>query len=99
MAWLLGITPDKIASNEASVLTEYGHLVETFAVGEILKQVSWLSPMRKAHTLCRLTFYGDDLFLLGRRRISFHGVREGSCASSIGATSLAKGGVTWWLSR
>jgi hypothetical protein len=23
------------------VLTEFGHLVETFAVGEILKQVSW----------------------------------------------------------
>jgi predicted AAA+ superfamily ATPase len=41
MAWLLGLTPEKVAQNNASVLTEYGHLVETFAVGEILKQVSW----------------------------------------------------------
>lgn len=41
MAWLLGITPEKVATNDPSVLTEYGHLVETFAVGEILKQVSW----------------------------------------------------------
>jgi uncharacterized protein len=24
-----------------STLTEYGHLLETFAVGEVLKQVSW----------------------------------------------------------
>jgi uncharacterized protein len=41
MAWLLGLTPEKIARNDPSALTEYGHLVETFAVGEILKQVSW----------------------------------------------------------
>jgi predicted AAA+ superfamily ATPase len=40
-AWLLGLTPEKIARSDPSVLTEYGHLVETFAVGEILKQVSW----------------------------------------------------------
>ena len=39
--WLLGLTPEKIAKNDPSVLTEYGHLVETFAVGEVLKQVSW----------------------------------------------------------
>lgn len=41
MAWLLGLTPEKIAKNDPSALTEYGHLVESFAVGEILKQVSW----------------------------------------------------------
>lgn len=41
MAWLLGLTPEKVARNDPSVLTEYGHLVETFAVGEILKHVSW----------------------------------------------------------
>jgi predicted AAA+ superfamily ATPase len=41
MAWLLRLTPEKLAKNDASVLTEYGHLVETFVVGEILKQVSW----------------------------------------------------------
>ena len=41
MAWLLGLTPEKIAKGDPAVLTEYGHVVESFAVGEILKQVSW----------------------------------------------------------
>jgi predicted AAA+ superfamily ATPase len=41
MAWLLDLTPQKVAQADPSTLTEYGHLLETFAVGEILKQVSW----------------------------------------------------------
>jgi uncharacterized protein len=50
MAWLTGLTPDKIARNDPSTLTEYGHLVETFAVGEILKQVSWWdAPVAAGH--------------------------------------------------
>jgi predicted AAA+ superfamily ATPase len=50
MAWLLGLTPQKVARNDPSVLTEYGHLVETFAVGEILKQVSWWdAPVTVGH--------------------------------------------------
>jgi uncharacterized protein len=40
-SWLLNLTPAKIARNDPAALTEYGHLLETFAVGEILKQVSW----------------------------------------------------------
>ncbi|GAA1580199.1 hypothetical protein GCM10009789_37500 [Kribbella sancticallisti] len=40
-AWLLGLTPDKLARADPASLTEYGHLTETFAVGEILKQLSW----------------------------------------------------------
>ncbi len=39
--WLLGLSAAKISSRNPAVLTEFGHLVETFAVGEILKQVSW----------------------------------------------------------
>jgi uncharacterized protein len=50
MAWLLGITPEKIATNDPAVLTEYAHLVETFAVGEILRQVSWSdAPVAVGH--------------------------------------------------
>ncbi|MEV6297809.1 ATP-binding protein [Actinoplanes sp. NPDC051861] len=50
MAWLTGVTPEKIATNDPSVLTEYGHLVETFVVGEILKQVSWWdAPVAAGH--------------------------------------------------
>jgi uncharacterized protein len=41
MAWLMNLTPEKIAQAAPSTLTEYGHLLETFAVGEILKQASW----------------------------------------------------------
>ena len=40
-SWLLNVTPAKIAQADPAALTEYGHLLETFAVGEILKQVSW----------------------------------------------------------
>lgn len=50
MAWLLNLTPQKIAQSAPAVLTEYGHLLETFAVGEILKQVSWSdAPVAAGH--------------------------------------------------
>jgi hypothetical protein len=50
MAWLLGLTPEKIAQGDPAVLTEYGHVVESFAVGEILKQVSWWdAPVAVGH--------------------------------------------------
>jgi hypothetical protein len=50
MAWLLGLTSDKIAQGDPAVLTEYGHLLESFAVGEILKQVSWWdAPVSVGH--------------------------------------------------
>ena len=41
MAWLLSLTPRKIAQAAPAALTEHGHLLGTFAVGQILKQVSW----------------------------------------------------------
>jgi uncharacterized protein len=46
--WLLGLSPAKINSRNPAVLTEFGHLVETFAVGEILKQVSWSDEVTMA---------------------------------------------------
>lgn len=50
MAWLLGLTPEKIASADPAVLSDYGQLVKTFAVGEILKQLSWWdSPLLAGH--------------------------------------------------
>ncbi|MDR6316967.1 ATP-binding protein [Actinoplanes couchii] len=50
MAWLLGLTPEKIATNDPATLTEYGHLVESFAVGEILRQVTWSdTPVSVGH--------------------------------------------------
>lgn len=41
-ARLLRIGPEKLATLDPATLTEFGHLLETFVVGELLKQVSWL---------------------------------------------------------
>ena len=46
--WLLGLGAAKISSRDPAVLTEFGHLVETFAVEEILKQVSWSEEVATA---------------------------------------------------
>ena len=49
-AWLLNVSPDKIAEADPAALSGYGHLVETFAVGEILKHVSWWeAPVNVGH--------------------------------------------------
>jgi predicted AAA+ superfamily ATPase len=41
-ARLLRLTPDKLARRDPTALTELGHLLETFVVGELTKQASWL---------------------------------------------------------
>jgi predicted AAA+ superfamily ATPase len=38
---LLGITAARLAARDVAALTEFGHLVETFAVNEIVKQAAW----------------------------------------------------------
>jgi len=43
-AAMLGVTESKLAARGPSALTEFGHLLETFAVNEILKQAEW-SPV------------------------------------------------------
>jgi uncharacterized protein len=39
---VLRLTPAKLAGLDATALTELGNLLETFVVGELRKQVSWL---------------------------------------------------------
>lgn len=39
--WLLGLSTQRLATREPSVLTEFGHALETFVVGELHKQASW----------------------------------------------------------
>jgi predicted AAA+ superfamily ATPase len=41
-ARLLRITPPKLATAEPAALSDFGILLETFVVGELRKQVSWL---------------------------------------------------------
>jgi predicted AAA+ superfamily ATPase len=40
-ARLMGLTAEKLMAREAAAITEYGHLLETFTVSEILKELSW----------------------------------------------------------
>lgn len=47
-ARLLRLTPDKLARRDPTALTELGHLLETFAVSELLKQASWLDIRAEA---------------------------------------------------
>jgi predicted AAA+ superfamily ATPase len=65
MAWLLNLTPQKIAQAAPATLSEYGHLLETFAVGEILKQASWSdAPVITGHFR---TEAGDEVDLVLER--------------------------------
>ncbi len=41
-ARLMRVSPAKLASLDPTALTEFGNLLETFVVGELRKQVSWL---------------------------------------------------------
>lgn len=38
---LLRLTPEKLARRDPAAMTEFGHVLETFVVGELLKEVSW----------------------------------------------------------
>jgi hypothetical protein len=47
---VLGITPRGIERRIPAAMTEFGHLVETFVVNEILKQAEWAeAPLRFGH--------------------------------------------------
>lgn len=49
-AHLLGVSPARVTPSNPSVMTEFGHLLETFVFGEVAKQTSWLtSPLSLGH--------------------------------------------------
>lgn len=49
-ARLLRLTPAKLATLDPAALTEFGSLLETFAVGELRKQASWIDePVTLGH--------------------------------------------------
>ncbi len=47
-ARLLRLTSDKLASKDPAVLTQFGHLLESFVVGEVLAQASWTDGISSA---------------------------------------------------
>src|SRR5580700_2060444 len=82
MAWLLSLTPQKMAQAAPAALTEYGHLLETFAVGEVLKQASWSdAPVTAGHFR---TEAGDEVDLVLERDDGQEFPREVRAASRIG---------------
>ena len=47
---LLRVTPEKLLAAKASAQQQFGHLLETFVVGELLKQTHWLdAPVDVGH--------------------------------------------------
>ncbi len=53
-ARLLRLSGEHLARRDPTALTEFGHLLETFVVGEILKQASWL------RRCCRMSSLADS---------------------------------------
>jgi len=42
---LLRLTPEKLATRDAASLSQFGHLLETFVVGELIREASWLDDV------------------------------------------------------
>ena len=87
MAWLLNLSPDRIAQAMPAALTDYGHLLETFAVGEILKQASWSeAPVTTGYFR---TEAGDEVDLVLERDDGFVTAFEIKAGTRIGSDDLS----------
>lgn len=61
-ARLLGLTPMRLATLNPTAMSEFGHLLETFVVGELFKQSTWLDEqVQFSHWRTR---DGDEVDLL-----------------------------------
>ncbi|MFE4949646.1 ATP-binding protein [Leifsonia sp. NPDC056665] len=58
-AHLLRLSADRLARRDATALTEFGHLLETFVVGEVGRQTSWMDGI--AGTGHWRTYDGDEV--------------------------------------
>ncbi len=71
-----------------AALTDYGHLLETFAVGEILKQASWSdAPVTTGHFR---TEAGDEVDRVLERDDGFVIVFEIKAGTRIGSDDLGR---------
>ena len=61
-ARLLRLPPDKLAGLDPTTLQQFGHLLETFVVGEVLKQASWMDD--RPHVGHWRTHDGDEVDLV-----------------------------------
>ncbi len=67
-ARLLRLSAARLATLEPAALTQLGHLLETFVVGEILKQASWSDAV--AGSGHWRTHDGDEVDLVIQRLIT-----------------------------
>lgn len=88
-ARLLRLTDAKLRERSASALSEFGHLLETFAVGEICRQLDWLDqPTETGHWR---THDGEEVDLIVERddgRVAAVEVKAGSRVTADGVRSL-----------
>ncbi|HSZ70090.1 MAG TPA: ATP-binding protein [Solirubrobacteraceae bacterium] len=85
-ARLLRLTEDKLGAASASALTEFGHLLETFVVGEVCKQLDWLdAPVARGHWR---THDGDEVDLVLERDDGAVAALEVKAASRVTAREL-----------
>jgi predicted AAA+ superfamily ATPase len=88
-ARLLRLTDAKLEERSASALNEFGHLLETFAVGELCRQLGWLDqPTETGHWR---THDGEEVDLVIERddgRVAAVEVKAGSRVTADGMRSL-----------
>jgi len=63
-ARLSRLSSDKLARRDATALTELGHLMETFVVGELYKEASWSDGIELGHWR---TYDGDEVDIILER--------------------------------
>ncbi len=85
-ARLLRLTEGKLGAATASALSEFGHLLETFVVGEVSKQLDWLEePVIRGHWR---THDGDEVDLVVEREDGALAALEVKAASRVTAREL-----------
>lgn len=88
---MLGVGETQLSAAQPQAMTRLGYLLETFCVGEILKQISWLDgPVRTGHWR---THDGDEVDLIVERHdgtIVGIEVKAGEIISGSGFRGLRK---------
>jgi predicted AAA+ superfamily ATPase len=85
-ARLLRLTERKLGTASAAALTEFGHLLETFVVGEVCKQLDWLdAPVQRGHWR---THDGEEVDLILEREDGKVAAVEVKAASRAPASEL-----------
>ncbi len=85
-ARLLRLTEGKLAAATAPALTEFGHLLETFVVGEVSRQLDWLdAPVQRGHWR---THDGEEVDLVLEREDGKIAALEVKASSRVAAGEL-----------